>query len=63
MLDQNVALILSASIGGTLTIIGGLIVAYITYIISKTNDKNKMIREKIEEIFTLIDDVRNLSLT
>lgn len=52
-MDQNVAVLLAAIIGGIAAIIGGFMANYITGKLAKENEQRIFIRKKIEEIYVL----------
>lgn len=51
MLDQNIALILSALVGGTLTVVGGFIANYYIQSSSEKVSKRKEIRNMLEQVY------------
>ncbi len=58
MLDQNLTTFLSVALGGVLAIIGGFISNYYIQATARKSEKRRMLREKIDEIYTLSTQVK-----
>ena len=56
-MDQTV--VFTTLIGGTLAIVGGFLATWYTQFINNRAEKTKIIREKIEEIYLLINEIED----
>jgi hypothetical protein len=58
MLDQNLTTFLSVALGGVLAITGGFISNYYIQATARKSEKRRIVREKIDEIYTLSTQVK-----
>jgi len=58
VLDQNLTTFLSVALGGVLAIAGGFISNYYIQAIARKSEKRRVVREKIDEIYTLSTQVK-----
>lgn len=58
MLDQNTTIILSALLGGLLTVAGGLLASYYIQSTSNKAEKRKEQKARIEQLYMMTNDIK-----
>lgn len=59
-MDQNLATLLSALIGGILAIAGGFVANYVTGKAAEKNERIVFIRSKLEELYIIIGEMQSM---